>query len=83
MKEIFWHGFPRLIYTQRNKNATLFLWKIHGLMFKVLDRENEQACFQETIANLTKHCLDQLSIKKKHVLIRIMSVSAYVSVSYF
>ena len=43
---------------KRNKNATLFQWKIHGLLFKVLDRDNESSCFQEMHMNSTKHCLE-------------------------
>ena len=31
---------------KRNKNApVVFHWKIHGLLFKVLDRDNEHSCF--------------------------------------
>ena len=57
--------------------------KVHGLLFKVLDRENEPSCFQETLMKLLKPCLEQLSIKKKRIPVRITSVSAYVNVSYF
>ena len=38
-----------------NKNAALFQWRIHGLWFKVLDRDNVPSCFQETIMNSTKY----------------------------
>ena len=48
---------------ERNKNATLFQWKIHGLLFKLLEGENEPSCFQETLTNSTNHCLEILSIK--------------------
>ena len=45
-----------LQYTlKRNSKATLFQWKIHGLLFKVLNRDNELSCFQETLMNSTKH----------------------------
>ena len=48
----------RILIDKRNQNAILFQWKIHGLLFKVLDRENEPSCFQETLKNSTKHCLE-------------------------
>ena len=36
---------------KRNRNASPFQWKIHGLLFKVLDRENEPTNFQEMLLN--------------------------------
>ena len=41
---------------KRNKNAALFQWKIHGLWFEVLDKDNVPSCFQGTLKNSTKHC---------------------------
>ena len=41
---------------KRDKNATLFQLKISGLLFKVLDRDNDSSPFQET--NSTKHYLE-------------------------
>ena len=32
---------------KRNRNATVFQWKIHGVLFKVLDGDNEPRSFQE------------------------------------
>ena len=43
------------IHSREIKNATLFQWKIHGLRFKELDRDNVLSCFQETLMNSTKH----------------------------
>ena len=34
---------------KRNRNDTLFQWKIHGILFKVLDGENEPLSFQEML----------------------------------
>ena len=39
---------------KRNKNATLFQWKIHWALFKVLDRDNEPSNFQEMFMNAKK-----------------------------
>ena len=36
---------------------TLFQWKIHGVMFKVLYRDNGPSSFQEMVTNSTKYCL--------------------------
>ena len=43
---------------------------MHGLLFKVLDRGSEPSCFQETLSNSTKYCLELLSIKKKRIHVR-------------
>ena len=73
-----------VIYTlKRNRNATLFQLKIHGVVFKVLDGDNKPSRFQELQMNSTKQCLKWLTIKKKHIPIMITSISAYVNVSYF
>ena len=63
-----------------NRNATHFQWKIHGVWFSVLDRDNEPSSFQEMLTNSTKHCLKRLSIKKTRIPVRITPVSAYVNV---
>ena len=42
---------------KRNRNATLFQWKIHEVLFKVLDGDNEPSSFQEMLMNSTKQCL--------------------------
>ena len=42
---------------KRNRYATLFQWKIHGVMFEVLDRDNEPSSFQEMLTNTTKFCM--------------------------
>ena len=42
---------------KRNRNATLFQWKIHGVLFKVIDGDNESSIFQEMLINTTKQCL--------------------------
>ena len=35
-----------ILYTlKRNRNATLFQWKIHGVLFKVLEGDNEPSSF--------------------------------------
>ena len=54
--------FPRStsygVYTlKKNKNATLFQRKMHWVVFKVLDRDNETSSFQFMLNNATKHCL--------------------------
>ena len=36
---------------KRNRNATLFQWKIHRVLFKVLDGDNESSSFQEMLIN--------------------------------
>ena len=59
---------------KRNRNATLFQWKIHGVLFKVLDRDNEPSNFQEMLTNSTKYYLKWLQFKKKRISIRITSV---------
>ena len=41
----------------KNRNATLFQWKIHGLLFKVIDGDNEPSSFQEMRTKSTKQCL--------------------------
>ena len=51
------HDFLFTNTLMRNRNATLFKWKIHGLLFKMLDRDKEPSCFQEMVTNSTKHCL--------------------------
>ena len=54
---IFVPFFKGLLSTlKRNKNAALFQWKMHGLWFEVLDKDNVPSCFQETLKNSTKHC---------------------------
>ena len=51
-------SFPQWTYTlKRNRNATLFQWKIHGVLFKVIDGDNEPSNFQEMLMNSTKQCL--------------------------
>ena len=42
---------------KRNRNATLFQWKIDGVVVKVLDIDNEPSSFQEMPRNLTNYCL--------------------------
>ena len=42
---------------ERNRNATLFQWKIHGVVFKVTDGHNEPSSFQEMLMNIKKQCL--------------------------
>ena len=68
---------------KRNRNATLFQWKFIWVVFKVLDRDNEPSSFQVMLISSTKHCLKCLSSKKKRIRVRMTSVSAYVSASYF
>ena len=50
---------------KRNRNATLFQWKTHWVVFKVVDRDNEPSSFQVMLTNSTKHRLKWLSIKKE------------------
>ena len=51
---IFVPFFKGLLGTfKRNKNAALFQWKIHGLWFEVLDKDNVPSCFQGTLKNST------------------------------
>ena len=42
---------------KRLKNATPFQWKIHWVVFQVLERDNELSSFQVMLTNSTKHCL--------------------------
>ena len=42
---------------KRNRNATLFQWKIHGVLFKVLHGDNEPSSFQEMLMNSSKQSL--------------------------
>ena len=42
---------------ERNRNATLFQWKIHGVLFKVMDGDNKPSSFQEMLMNSTKQGL--------------------------
>ena len=46
------------IHSRKIKTLHFFPSKIHGLLFKVLDRDNKPSCFQETLTNSTKHCLE-------------------------
>ena len=39
---------------KRNRNDTLFQWKIHGVLFKVIDGENEPLSFQAMLMSSTK-----------------------------
>ena len=48
------------IHSRKIKTLHFFPSKIHGLLFKVLDRDNKPSCFQETLTNSTKHCLEYL-----------------------
>ena len=41
---------PR-ITPKRNRNATPFQWKMHGVLFEELDRDNEPSNFQEMLMN--------------------------------
>ena len=44
------------IYThtlKRNRNATPFQWKMHWVVFTVLDRDNETSSFQIMLKNST------------------------------
>ena len=68
---------------KRNRNATLFKWKIHEVLFKVLGGDNEPSDFQEILMNSTSQFLKWLPIKKKRMPIMITSVPAYVNVSDF
>ena len=36
---------------KRNGNATLYQWKIHGVLFKVIDGDKEPSIFQEMLMN--------------------------------
>ena len=49
--------FIKCIYSQVNRNVTLFQWKIHGVLFKAIDGDNESSSFQEMLMNSTKQCL--------------------------
>ena len=58
MKKKRMHGLKLLkknemdLYThKRNRNATLFQWKIDGVVVKVLDRDNEPSSFQQMPRN--------------------------------
>ena len=42
---------------KRNRNVTVFQWKIHGVLFKVLDGDNESRSFQEMLMDSTIQCL--------------------------
>ena len=46
---------------KRNKNATHFQWKIHWVLFKVLDRDNEPSSFQVMLTNLTKTLYEMIN----------------------
>ena len=74
--------YDRLFTLKRNRNATLFQWKIHGVVFKVLDRDNEPSSFQEMLRNRTTYCLKWVLIKKKCITVRIMLVLPDVNVSH-
>lgn len=37
-----------------NRNASLLQWKIHGVLFNILDRANSPSKFQEMLTNSTK-----------------------------
>ena len=43
----------KCIYSQVNRNATLFQWKIHGVLFKAIDEDNESSSFQEMLMDST------------------------------
>ena len=43
---------------KRSEDPTVFRWRLHWLLFKVLCRDIEPKCFLETLTNSTKHCLD-------------------------
>ena len=46
-----------IIYTQEKKKRYTFSMEIHGVLFKVLDRDNEPSRFKEMLMNPTKYCL--------------------------
>ena len=71
------------IYIYIYRNATLFLWKAHGVLFRVIDGDNEPSSFQEMLMNSTKQCWNSLTIIKKRIPIMITSLSPYINVSYF
>ena len=54
VKLTWWHIKPNVQSIgntlKKNRNATLFQWKIDGVAFKVLDRNNEPSSFQDAVA---------------------------------
>ena len=46
---------------------------MHGILFKILDRDNEPSNFQEMLMNSTKRCLKLLQTKKKCVAVSILA----------
>ena len=42
---------------KRNRNATVFQWKIYGTLFEVLDRDNGFSSLPEKLSNTTKESL--------------------------
>ena len=68
---------------KRNRNATLFQWKMYWVLFKVIDGNSEPSSFEEMLMNSTKQCLKWLPIKKKRITIKVTSVSTYVNFRYF
>ena len=42
---------------KRNRNATVFQWKIYGTLFEVLDRYNGFSSLPEKLSNTTKESL--------------------------
>ena len=79
---VFYFYFMFVNTLKRNRNATLFQWKIHVVLFKVLDGDNEPSSFKVMLLNSTKQSLKLLQIKKKRIPVMITSVSANVNVSY-
>ena len=68
------------LHPKELETLPFFKWKIHGVWFKVSDRNNEPLNFQEMLTNSSKHSLKLLPVKKKCIPVRITSESAYVKV---
>ena len=63
---------------KRNRNATFFHLKIHGVLFIVIDRENEILECSRYVYEFNKTMFEMISIEKED------NVStAYTNVSYF
>ena len=54
-------------YTLRSENASSYQWKIHGILFKVLDGDNEPSNFQEILLNLTHY----YQLKQKRIPVKL------------
>ena len=74
---------PRENTLKRNRNATPLHSKIHGVLFKVINRENGPSSCSRNVCGINKTMFEMISIEKEAHPYHDNVSTAYVNVSYW